>query len=150
MKPLPWTVQLHRPEDLQPLVQDLLRLRGERTIWLLEGEVGSGKTETVKVLASQLGLKEVASPSFAIHHRYENSQESIDHLDLYRLASADDLESTGFWDLFSEPRGLIVIEWADRLNIKYLPGNWSQFLLKYSKGSAPQDREIQISRLTPP
>lgn len=148
MRPLPWTLRIDRPEDLRPLVQDLLSLRASRTIWLLEGDVGSGKTETVKVLASELGFTEVASPSFAIHHRYENKSESLDHLDLYRLASAEDLESTGFWDLFAEPQGFVVIEWSDRINYEYLPKNWQIFLIRYSKGSTPTERHLQISNLT--
>lgn len=119
-------------------------MRSPKTVWLLEGDVGSGKTETVKALARLLRVKEVASPSFAVHHRYLTSDDfPIEHLDLYRLESEDDLESTGFWDLFSAPEGLIVIEWADRLNVQYLPRDWTLFRLQYEI-VGETEREIRV------
>lgn len=132
--------------DLDLFVVDLWNLRAQKTIWLMQGEVGAGKTETVKALARSLNIEEVASPSFAIHHRYPVSKNfSIDHLDLYRLESEDDLESTGFWDLMSEPEGLIIIEWADKLDPSFLPKDWTLFQLKYQILSE-KERQIEVSR----
>ena len=77
------------------------------------------------MISQILGMTDVASPSFAIHHRYENTRKDvIDHLDLYRLQDEDDLESTGFWDLFMQTKAIVAIEWADRLNQDVLPLNW--------------------------
>lgn len=87
---------------------------------LLNGEMGSGKTTFTTVLAEQLGASDAASPSFAIHSRYEGPRGTIDHFDLDRLKSEEELESIGFWDLLSEasldPRRFVVIEWAQRLS----------------------------------
>ena len=148
-QPLPWKRQIQSASELEPLVKDLLALRQERTLWLLEGEVGAGKTEAVKTLARVLKLPFAASPSYAIHHRYENSTEAVDHLDLYRLESEEDLESTGFWDLFSASRGLIVIEWADQLNWEFLPKNWTAFHLRFEKGPGVNDRTVFVNRISP-
>lgn len=86
---------------------------------LLNGEMGSGKTTFTTVLAEQLGATDAASPSFAIHSRYEGPRGTIEHFDLDRLKSEEELESIGFWDLLSEasldPRRFVVIEWAQRL-----------------------------------
>jgi tRNA threonylcarbamoyladenosine biosynthesis protein TsaE len=162
---LPLIRTIQSAAELEPMVRELLLLRAPKTIWLLEGEVGAGKTETVKTLAKILGLREIASPSFALHHRYEVSGPgsaasgaapgagagagagvSVDHLDLYRLESEDDLESTGFWDLFAEAEGLILIEWADRLNWQYLPPDWTKFHLQFEKLENPLHRRVSIRR----
>lgn len=140
--------QIDSPAGLEPLVREALAWRKPKSIWLLEGEVGSGKTETVKTVARVLGLKEVASPSFAIHHQYLTAEGwPVDHLDLYRLESADDLESTGFWDLFGEPEALILIEWADRLSFDYLPRDWAKWHWRYAKGTTPTERIITINEI---
>lgn len=134
-------------QDLEKLVLQMWEQKSERTVWLLEGQVGSGKTETVKALARTLHLAQVASPSFAIHHRYKGPEDfPIDHLDLYRLENEEDLESTGFWDLFSEDRGLIIIEWADQLNPAYLPKGW-KFLRWTYRVEKDQSRQIGIQKL---
>lgn len=132
------------PAELDLVIQDLRSLFTERVILLLEGPVGAGKTETVKALTKSFGITEVASPSFAIHHHYETPEISIDHLDLYRLESEEDLESTGFWDLFGQESGLIIIEWSDRLTKDFLPLNWKKVLLKLELGEGQNARKIEI------
>lgn len=133
------------PQDLESVCQSLQKLFKERTLLLLEGPVGAGKTELVKVLTKRLGIQEMSSPSFAIHHCYENDNISMDHVDLYRLESEDDLESTGFWDLFGIKEGLVVIEWSDRLNQDLLPLNWFKIKVEIKKLTFPSERELVIS-----
>lgn len=94
----------------------------------LRGEMGSGKTSFVAKVAEVLGSDEAASPSFALHTRYEGVRGTIDHFDLDRLSSIDDLESTGFWDIIADQRArlqadpseaarsFVMIEWAKRLD----------------------------------
>jgi tRNA threonylcarbamoyladenosine biosynthesis protein TsaE len=132
------------PQDLEPIALQLITLFKERTLLLLERPVGAGKTELVKVLAHFLGISEIASPSFAIRHHYHSGEISMDHVDLYRLENEDDLESTGFWDLFGAKKGLVVIEWSDRLNPELLPLNWSKIKVQIEKLAGPNDRQITV------
>ena len=89
----------------------------------LRGKMGSGKTTFVSKVADVLGASGAASPSFALHTRYLGIRGSIDHFDLDRLTSADDLESIGFWDIVREVAEdtangagrFLMIEWAERL-----------------------------------
>lgn len=111
--------------DLKIWAQQIVSQLTDKTILLLSGDVGAGKTTLVRAIAQILNLKDIASPSFAIHHRYENQQgQSMDHVDLYRLKSLEDLESTGFWDLFHQEKALIVVEWANLLSTDILPMDW--------------------------
>lgn len=133
------------PKDLEVVSLELLKHFKERSLLLLEGPVGAGKTELVKALTQCLGIQETASPSFAIHHHYENRDVSMDHVDLYRLESEDDLESTGFWDLFGAKKGLVVIEWSDRLNQDLLPLNWFKIRVQIEKLPSENERSLTIS-----
>lgn len=137
-------------EELYEFWQELLPQLKERCILLMSGEVGAGKTTSVQMIAKILGMRDVQSPSFAIHLRYENEQgKALDHLDLYRLKDDDDLESSGFWDIFSQKHGLVLIEWAQRLNYEYLPLNWQQIEVKFEKLSETE-RKITCTHLNKP
>jgi tRNA threonylcarbamoyladenosine biosynthesis protein TsaE len=85
----------------------------------LVGPLGAGKTEWVKGLAEGLGVDAalVASPTFVIASEYPSlapGGRSLAHVDLYRVASAAELDATGFVDLL-EPGAVVAVEWADRL-----------------------------------
>lgn len=124
--------------DLKQWVQKVLLplLKGEQILLLLEGSMGVGKTQLVSMLLNELGSLETCSPTFAIHHRYlVNSQphfpfKYVDHVDLYRLEDELDLESTGFWDLFMNPSGFVIVEWADRLDDTVWPRHWRKIRIK--------------------
>lgn len=108
---------------------------------LLEGPMGAGKTQITKWIVEALngGTNSasggpVQSPTFGIHNRYASPLGAIDHIDLYRLESDADLESTGFWDLFRES-DFVIVEWADRLPIHVWPTGWQKVRLKISVAS---------------
>jgi len=82
----------------------------------LNGELGAGKTTFVGGLLSALGvIGPVRSPTYTLIELYELSaiQRRIFHLDLYRLASASELEMLAPRDLL-EPRAILLVEWAER------------------------------------
>jgi tRNA threonylcarbamoyladenosine biosynthesis protein TsaE len=80
--------------------------------WLLRGELGAGKTTWTRGFVAGLGgdPEQVASPTYAVLHRYETPRGRVFHLDLYRLGEA------GAWTLGLEEQVLasdfLVVEWA--------------------------------------
>lgn len=126
--------KIHSLSDLDVFVQELVGKITPKCILLLSGPLAAGKTELVKRICQHYRTFEVASPTFAIHHEYHSAGGKVmDHIDLYRLENEDDLESTGLWDLFSQPQGLVVIEWADRLKEEFLPPGWQKIFIRIEK-----------------
>jgi tRNA threonylcarbamoyladenosine biosynthesis protein TsaE len=84
-------------------------------ILALAGPLGAGKTHFVKGLAEGLGIDPdaVTSPTFVIMNQYAASWGSLGHVDLYRLARAEELDDAGFLDLLV-PGAVVAIEWFDR------------------------------------
>jgi len=89
---------------------------------LLEGAVGAGKTVWVQgFISTYLGEKNiVSSPSYSLVNFYSAGKKEVIHADFYRLQSADDLESVGFWDLLTSKR-VIIVEWGLSLKSEVWP-----------------------------
>ena len=83
----------------------------------LQGALGAGKTVFVKGLARGLGIHEesVSSPTFVLANQYPIPARghTLHHVDFYRLESAAELETMGFFDLMAEG-SLLVVEWGGK------------------------------------
>jgi len=78
----------------------------------LIGEIGAGKTCFVQGIAKGLHVPEgvtVKSPSYIIINRYQGDYP-INHVDLYRLGTADELDDFEF-DEIMDDRAVTLIEW---------------------------------------
>lgn len=128
------TQRVNSLDELRAFASSVAAKGGERFLVLLDGPMGAGKTQFTKFLLEAIGSSDTVSPSFAIHNAYATARGDVHHFDLFRLESADDLESTGFWDLF-EGEAWIVIEWAEKLAefglADSLPRHWPRTHLKF-------------------
>jgi tRNA threonylcarbamoyladenosine biosynthesis protein TsaE len=83
-------------------------------VLVLTGDLGAGKTQLTKGIARAMGVADdVTSPTFNILMVYPGERMDLDHFDLYRLESADELEDTGLFDLLGAD-GVCVIEWGEQ------------------------------------
>jgi len=86
----------------------------------LSGDLGVGKTTLVRGILRAMGhAGRVKSPSYGLIESYQLGGLSIHHLDLYRLADAEEIEYLGIADLL-EDRSLLLVEWAEK-GRGYLP-----------------------------
>ena len=113
-------------------------------VFLLCGELGSGKTKLTQGLAEGLGITgTINSPTFNIMKIYQpvGAPISLCHIDAYRLKSAADLVAIGALDYLGVPQVVAVIEWADRVKDIWMPG--ARLVRLKSAGAAK--RQITIS-----
>jgi 2-amino-4-hydroxy-6-hydroxymethyldihydropteridine diphosphokinase/tRNA threonylcarbamoyl adenosine modification protein YjeE len=77
----------------------------------LEGRMGAGKSVIARGIARGLGITgPIQSPTYTLCRRYESGRTPLEHWDLYRLGSPDELVSCGY-----EPpdvSAIRVVEWA--------------------------------------
>ena len=118
--------------DLKSLAQRFVKEFKFPQLVLLQGVLGSGKSQTVRFMCEALGCPDIHSPAFTLINTYK---KGITHIDLYRLKNKEDLESTGFWDVFVHSH-LVFIEWADLLE-EDLP-DWSTLFLNFEFSSEGQ------------
>lgn len=85
----------------------------------LYGDMGSGKTVFMRGFAGALiPSARVSSPTYAILNVYEGDHVQINHFDMYRISSEEDLLSTGFEDVLDQ--GITVCEWSENIT-EFLP-----------------------------
>lgn len=113
--------KLKQESELKDLIPEIASKLEKDSLVLLSGDLGAGKTTTLRCLCEFYGIQLVQSPTYAIHQRYEKNSHVVDHFDLYRLDSEDELVSTGFWDLLQEKESLVFIEWYEKIgNLDWL------------------------------
>lgn len=80
----------------------------------LAGPLGAGKTTFARALLRALGAGErIKSPTYTLIETYALPGLTVQHLDLYRIAAAEELEWLGLRDLADGPV-LWLIEWPER------------------------------------
>ena len=119
-------------------------LRGGETI-ALYGPLGAGKTALVRGIAQGLGAAPTAvtSPTFVVIHEYQG-RLPLAHVDLYRIRSVRELESTGLIEYFSG-QTVTAIEWADK-SLGLLPHDRIEITLSHRDA---QSRTIQLNATGP-
>ena len=96
--------------------KDFVKNLRPKSIIILKGPIGAGKTSFVQGIGQGLCIKEsITSPTFALSHHYESGSMYLIHMDLYRLES-----SLSARELFIEEEeeleinnGILIIEWPE-------------------------------------
>ena len=104
----------HSPEETGALAQRLAQdLKGGEVL-AFTGGMGAGKTAFTRGLVQGLGGGDVvSSPTFALVNEYPG-RLTVEHFDMYRVDSWDDLYSTGFFD-YLDTDCVLVIEWSENI-----------------------------------
>jgi tRNA threonylcarbamoyladenosine biosynthesis protein TsaE len=139
---LPWKLVSTSGQHTTRLGETIGRvLRGGETI-ALYGPLGAGKTALVRGIAQGLGTSPTAvrSPTFVVIHEYDQGRLPLAHVDLYRIRSPRELESTGLIEYFSG-QTVTAIEWADK-GLAALPHDRIEIVLNHR---AARSRTIQLS-----
>ena len=96
-------------EETHVLGEKLGSAARENMVFLLEGDLGAGKTTLTQGIARGLGIRRnVTSPTFTILKVYQGRMP-LYHIDAYRLEGM--VQDLGFEELM-EDDGLTVIEWS--------------------------------------
>lgn len=93
---------------------ELSRSMDAPCIVFLEGDLGAGKTTLVRGFLRERGYTgPVRSPTYTLVEPYPLTDETVYHMDLYRLADAEELEYLGLRDML-ETQNILLIEWPER------------------------------------
>ena len=101
-------------QEMEELGGRIAKTATKGAVIYLQGELGAGKTTFAKGFLREFGCKDhVKSPTFSLFELYELPNQTICHLDLYRLKKPEEIVYTGALDYFDE-KNICLIEWPER------------------------------------
>ena len=140
-------IDLSSEKKTEELANKLSKKIKPGNIIFFHGEIGVGKTTFIRYLINKLQkdnnleITEVTSPTFNLLNEYQINQIKINHYDLFRLKSAEELKNL---DLFTDSQSTItVIEWPQI--IKEKPKNLIELDFKYEDDH--KKRSVRIKGL---
>jgi tRNA threonylcarbamoyladenosine biosynthesis protein TsaE len=119
--------------DLVEVAHKIIEKAGAIKVWLFFGEMGSGKTTFIKVLAAALGVSDhMSSPTFSIVNEYlAEPDRKVYHFDFYRIKNEAEAYDIGTEEYFYSgnycfiewPEKIISLIPAERVEVKIMPEN---------------------------
>lgn len=86
-------------------------------VFIIEGELGVGKTIFIKGIGKHLGVNNIISPSFVIYYEYNLTNASFKkliHFDLYNIQDQEELKYLGI-DRYLKKGNLLCFEWGEKI-----------------------------------
>ena len=128
------------PEETRQLASRLAKGLSGGELILFRGGLGAGKTTFCTGIATQLGcIDSVSSPTFAIVNVYRGPIPFA-HFDAYRITSADDLETSGFYD-YLDQGAVVAVEWSENI-LQWVTPPYIEVEISSTAGN--EQREITI------
>lgn len=130
-------------EGLPQVVKELLKQGREYTVWLLLGDMGSGKTTLAKQIVREIGVVSlVTSPTFSIVNQYGGAGgTTIYHFDFYRINNVAEALDLGFEEYLASGN-LCLIEWSEKIKA-LLPDRFFEIRIQHHDSLS---REIYFRR----
>ena len=140
-------IDLSTEKETEKLASTFLKKIKPGCFIFLYGEIGVGKTTFIRYLINQfqklnkLEITEVTSPTFNLLNEYQINDFKINHYDLFRLKSTEEIKNL---DLFEDNKNTItLVEWPQI--IKEKPKNLIELVFEYGKDH--KTRSVQIKGL---
>ena len=140
-------IDLSSEKETEELASTFLKKIKPGYFVFLYGEIGVGKTTFIRYLINQfqklnkLEITEVTSPTFNLLNEYQINDFKINHYDLFRLKSTEEIKNL---DLFEDNKNIItLVEWPQI--IKEKPKNLIELVFEYGKDH--KTRSVQIKGL---
>lgn len=124
------------------ILKENINKKSKPLVFIIEGEMGVGKTVFVKGIGEELGINNIVSPTFVIFYEYGNFY----HFDLYQIEEKEEFKHLGLEKIL-KPNNILCFEWGEKageiINILKEKGEIIYVRMNYI---SEKEREIIIKR----
>jgi L-threonylcarbamoyladenylate synthase len=112
------------PEQTKKIARDVFNQRTKERkplVFVIEGEMGVGKTVFVKGIGEKLGIENIISPTFVVCYEYPISYNGFDtliHFDLYNIEDEEEYLHLGI-ENYLKPGKVLCFEWGEKIGKLY-------------------------------
>ena len=137
-------IDLSSENKTEELANKFIKKLKPGSVIFLYGEMGVGKTTFIRYLINgfqknnRLKITEITSPTFNLLNEYQIKQIQINHYDLFRIKSYQEIKDLNLFENVSS--SITLIEWPQKIKDK--PKNLIELLFEYEKDH--QSRSVQI------
>lgn len=111
----PGTLESFSREETYEFAKSLGQKALAGSVYLLSGDLGTGKTVFAQGFADGLGVRDIVnSPSFTIMQIYDSGRVPLYHFDVYRIADSSEMDELGYEEYFYG-KGVTLIEWPEMI-----------------------------------
>ncbi len=96
-------------EIARQILRKNINVKNKPLVFIIEGEMGVGKTIFVKGIGEELGINNIISPTFVIYYEYDNFY----HFDLYQIEDKSEFKNLGIEKLL-KPGNILCFEWGEK------------------------------------
>jgi len=140
-------ISLSSEKKTEELANQLFKKIKPGNIIFLYGEMGVGKTTFVRYLINKfqefnnVKITEVTSPTFNLLNEYQIKMIKINHYDLFRIKSIEEIKNLGLFE--NNNSSITLIEWPEIIEKK--PKNLIELFFEYENDHL--SRSVQIKSL---
>ena len=139
-------IETNSPEETFEVGRKLGQTAKPGEIYMLNGDLGVGKTVFTQGVAAGLGITEhINSPTFTIVQVYESGRLPFYHFDVYRIGDVEEMDEIGYEDYFFG-NGLCIVEWAERIK-ELIPAEAKQITIEKNLEKGFDYRRILICQM---
>lgn len=136
-------IETNSPEETFEVGRKLGQTAKPGEIYMLNGDLGVGKTVFTQGVAAGLGITEhINSPTFTIVQVYESGRLPFYHFDVYRIGDVEEMDEIGYED-YVYGEGVCLIEWADLIS-EILPEHYTEVRLEKNLEKGFDYRRIEV------
>lgn len=94
------------------LLKDFLKIK-QPLVFIIQGDLGVGKTVFVKGLGEKLGIDNIISPTFVVYYEYDIKNRKFFHLDLYNVEEKEEFKQINIEKML-RPGNILCFEWGEK------------------------------------
>jgi tRNA threonylcarbamoyladenosine biosynthesis protein TsaE len=135
--------ETYSPEETFALGKQIGEGAKPGDVYVLNGDLGVGKTVFAQGFAGGLGISEpINSPTFTILQIYDEGRLPLYHFDVYRLTAPEEMEEIGY-DEYFYGGGVCLIEWGGQIR-ELLPPSFYEITIEKDLSRGFDYRRVNI------